>query len=118
MIRSIDQKVAGSRSNITVSKYAPAILTDTALNALVFHEDGRQVNKSHPAKRDEPLVMYAIGLGPTKGGTVIAGKPSPANPLAITARKQKSSSAIRPLRKQELSSIGAGWFPARSACTN
>jgi uncharacterized protein (TIGR03437 family) len=89
VIRSVDQKVAAPAANITVAKYAPAILTDTTtLNALLFHNDGTMVSKSHPAKRDEPLVMYAIGMGPTKGGAVTAGQPSPATPLAITDKAE------------------------------
>src|SRR2546427_8422384 len=42
------------------------------------------LNKDHPASRDEPLVLYAVGLGPTTGGAVTAGRPSPSSPLAVT----------------------------------
>jgi len=68
-----------------VVKYAQAILTNAAtLDALVFHDDGTPVDKSHKAKRDEPIVMYAIGLGPTKGATITAGRRTPASPLYVT----------------------------------
>lgn len=89
MVRSVDQKVSTAATNITVVKYAPAILVDTAtLNALVFHDDGTPVNKSHPAQRDEPIMMYAIGLGPTKGATITSGKPTPASPLSVTDKAE------------------------------
>ncbi|MEO8128637.1 MAG: beta-propeller fold lactonase family protein, partial [Bryobacteraceae bacterium] len=89
VIRSVDQKVATAATNITVVKYAPAILVNTAtLDALIFHDDGTPVNKSHPAKRDEPIVMYAIGLGPTKGATIATGKPTPASPLSVTDKAE------------------------------
>src|SRR5207245_1092206 len=38
--------------------------------------------------RDERLVIYATGLGVTKGGKVTAGAPAPSNPLAVTDKVQ------------------------------
>ena len=68
---------------ITVARYAPAVFTDPdTRRAAVFHRDGRPVTKDNPAKRDEPLVMYASGLGATRGGPAISGMPAPAEPLA------------------------------------
>jgi len=87
VVRSISRKAASGTANITVAKYAPAVLVDVDGPA-IFHKDGRRVSKDHPAKRDEPLVLYAAGLGPTKGGKVSAGTPSPASPLAVTDRVQ------------------------------
>jgi len=85
VIRNVEKKAASNQTNITVAKYAPAIFVDpTTKEALVFHSDGRRVSKDHPAKRDEPLVLYATGLGPTKGGKVTSGLPSPSNPLAVS----------------------------------
>ena len=43
------------------------------------------VSVSNKAQRDERLVMYATGLGPTTGGKVTAGEPSPGDPLAVTS---------------------------------
>jgi uncharacterized protein (TIGR03437 family) len=43
------------------------------------------VSKSNAAKRDEPLTIYATGLGVTTGGRVTAGTPAPSSPLAVTA---------------------------------
>jgi len=40
------------------------------------------------ANRDEHLTMYAVGLGPTTGGVVTAGAPSPSSPLAVTGTVQ------------------------------
>jgi uncharacterized protein (TIGR03437 family) len=51
----------------------------------LYHADGSRVTKDHPGKRDEPLTLYATGLGVTTGGRVTAGSPSPASPLAVTA---------------------------------
>jgi uncharacterized protein (TIGR03437 family) len=42
------------------------------------------VSQNNPANRDEPLVMYAVGLGATTGGAVVAGTPSPTTPLAVS----------------------------------
>jgi uncharacterized protein (TIGR03437 family) len=44
----------------------------------------KYVNKDNPATRDEPLMLYAVGLGATTGGAVTAGMPSPFSPLAVT----------------------------------
>lgn len=84
-VRSIDKKIASASQSLAVSKYAPAVLVDPQTQqTLLFHSDGRLVNKDHPAHRDEPLVMYALGLGPTKGGAVTSGAASPSSPLAVT----------------------------------
>jgi uncharacterized protein (TIGR03437 family) len=89
VVRSIDRKMAAIAQQITVSKYAPAVLVDPPSGQiLLFHRDGRAVSKSNPAKRDEPLTMYAVGLGPTTGGAVSAGNASPSSPLAVTDKVQ------------------------------
>ena len=46
------------------------------------------VNKDNPASRDEPLVIYATGLGVTTGGRATTGTPAPSNPLAVTVPVQ------------------------------
>jgi uncharacterized protein (TIGR03437 family) len=86
VVRSIDGKLASPNTLVTVSKYAPVVLTDgDTQRAQVFHAgDQRPVTKDNPAKRDRPLFMYAIGLGPTKGGAVVAGQPAPTSPAAVT----------------------------------
>jgi len=84
VIRSIANQVASSSVNVTVSKYAPAVFV-TAQGAAIYHADGTLVDQYHPASRDEPLTVFATGLGVTTGGKVTAGVPSPSSPLAVTA---------------------------------
>jgi uncharacterized protein (TIGR03437 family) len=50
----------------------------------LFRPNGAIVNAEFPAKRDEPLVLYAIGLGVPRGAPVSAGKPSPSSPMVET----------------------------------
>jgi uncharacterized protein (TIGR03437 family) len=84
VVRSVDKKMAAVAQTITIARHAPAIFADPETRAAaVFHADGRAVTRDHPAKRDEPLVMYATGLGATKGGRVTSGSPAPSEPLAI-----------------------------------
>jgi uncharacterized protein (TIGR03437 family) len=84
IVRNIDGQVASTAVNVTVARYAPAIFLE-ADGPAIFHKDGKRVNKSNPATRDEPLTIYATGLGATTGGRVSAGTPSPSSPLAVTA---------------------------------
>ncbi len=85
MVRSIAKKIASVPQAITVTKYAPAVLVDPpSKQNLLFHSDGKPVNQDNPAHRDEPLVMYAVGLGVTKGGPVSSGAQSPSSPLALS----------------------------------
>ncbi len=83
VVRSIANQSASTVTNVTVSKYAPAVMMIGTTPA-IFHLDGGLVSADNPANRDEPLVIYATGLGPTHGGQVITGQPSPASPLAVT----------------------------------
>src|SRR5207248_11803737 len=84
VVRPIGSKPASIATTVPVSTMPTAIFTDDKGNAAIYHADGSLVTKSHPANRDEPLVMYAAGLGATKGGRVTAGAPSPSSPLAVT----------------------------------
>ena len=85
VVRSVDKKASAATVSLNVVKYAPGIFVDPATKeALVYRKDGTRITKDNPAKRDEPLVMYASGLGATKGGKVTAGTASPASPLAVT----------------------------------
>jgi len=87
VVRSIAGQAASAAANVTVSKYAPAIFFD-AQGPAILHQDGTRVDKDHPASRDEPLTIYATGLGTTTGGQVTTGSPSPSSPLAVTAPVQ------------------------------
>lgn len=84
VVRSTTGQGASSAITLTVAKYAPAIFIDAGGPA-IFHANGQRVDKAHPGNRDEPLTIFATGLGPTTGGKVTAGMPSPSNPLAVTA---------------------------------
>jgi uncharacterized protein (TIGR03437 family) len=84
VVRSIANQAASASQQVAVSKYAPAALVDPTGQLLLFHADGSYVNKNNPANRDEPLVMYAVGLGATTGGKASAGMPSPTTPLAVS----------------------------------
>jgi uncharacterized protein (TIGR03437 family) len=88
VVRSIANQATSTSQTITVSKVAPAVFADSSGNALLFHADGNQVTQSNPATRDEPLTMYATGLGATTGGAVTAGVPSPSSPLAVVSGVQ------------------------------
>jgi len=87
VVRSIANQAASTAINVTVSKYAPAIFVDSQGSA-IFHQDGTRVDQNHPATRDEPLTIYATGLGVTTGGRVTGGAYSPSSPLAVTAPVQ------------------------------
>jgi len=84
VIRSVASQTASSAVNVTVARYAPAVFVDQQ-GAAIFHQDGVRVDQDHPATRDEPLTIFATGLGVTTGGKVTAGVPSPSSPLAVTA---------------------------------
>jgi uncharacterized protein (TIGR03437 family) len=88
VIHSIVNQAASASQNVTVSKVAPAVFVDGSGNALLFHADGNQVTQYNPATRDEPLTMYATGLGATTGGPVSTGMPSPSSPLAVVSGVQ------------------------------
>jgi uncharacterized protein (TIGR03437 family) len=89
VVRSVNNKTASTQQTVTVSKYAPAVFVDpVSKQPAVLHADGRFVNKDHPGKRDEPLTMYATGLGLPTTGKVTGGNASPASPLAAVANVQ------------------------------
>jgi len=56
------------------------VFTDDKGLAALYHANGKLVTKDNPAQRDEPLSLYATGLGVTKGGAVVAGQPAPSSP--------------------------------------
>jgi uncharacterized protein (TIGR03437 family) len=85
VVRSIANQVASSSATVTVSKYAPAVMMTSGGQASIYHSDGTLVTTSNPTTRDQTLTIFAAGLGPTTGGTVTAGAPSPGDPLAVTS---------------------------------
>jgi uncharacterized protein (TIGR03437 family) len=86
VVRSIANKAAAVQQSITISKYAPAVFMDPVTKQVALvHADGKFVNKDNPANRDEPLVLYASGLGATTGGSVAAGAGSPSSPPAAVS---------------------------------
>src|SRR3712207_8376735 len=66
----------------------------TLFRSLVFRHNGTAVTKDRPARRDEALMLFATGLGPTAGGRVAAGQPSPANPDRKSTRLNSSHATI------------------------
>ena len=87
VVRAIGKNAASASQQLTISKYAPAVFVDPVSNqAALLHADGRFVTKDHPAHRDEPLMLFASGLGLTTGGKVTGGNGAPSNPLAVTAK--------------------------------
>lgn len=84
VIRSIDNQIASVAGNLTVARYAPAVLISTDKQPAILHKDGRYVTQAYPAKRDETLTIYATGMGPVKGATVATGAAAPADPVAQT----------------------------------
>lgn len=88
VVRSLDNNMASAGSQVSVTKYAPAVFVDQNGSPAIYHADGRAVTKDARAKRDEQLSIYATGLGVTKGGKVTAGAGAPADTLAVTDRVQ------------------------------
>ncbi len=87
VVRSLDKKAASTQQTITVAKYAPAVFIDPSTKQpALLHADGTFVNKDHPGRRDEPLILYAEGLGLPTTGKVTGGVASPSSPLAQMAK--------------------------------
>jgi uncharacterized protein (TIGR03437 family) len=85
VVRAIDRQIPSQTSLLSVAKYAPAVFVlDSSGQPALYHADGSLVTKDNKAQRDEPLSLYATGLGVTTGGRVFAGVPAPSNPLAVT----------------------------------
>jgi len=83
LVRSIDNKIASTPQNITLTKYAPAVLVDGDRQPSIYHkEGGKPVTQKDPAKRDKSVVIYAVGLGPVKGPRITAGRPTPEDPIS------------------------------------
>lgn len=83
VLRSLERKIASTAQVIQVARYAPALFTDPeTLEVLLFRQDGSRVTRENPARRDEPLMLFATGLGSTQGPRLGAGQPAPSSPLA------------------------------------
>ncbi len=84
IVRSTDKKTSSTPQTVTLTKYAPAVLVDADGLPAIYRRDkgGSQVSEQNPTKRDDSLIMYAVGLGLTKGPKVTTGLPAPA--LAMT----------------------------------
>ncbi len=85
IVRSLDRKVAALPVQLTVGRYTPAALSDPETKrALLFRANGEPVSTQRPAKRDEPLVLYAVGLGIPPRTPLAPGVPAPSSPLIET----------------------------------
>jgi uncharacterized protein (TIGR03437 family) len=80
IVRAFSRNLASAAQQITVAKYAPAVLVDTVnKQAAVYDEEGRYISPSNPTTRDRRVKIYAVGLGPTKGPRVLGGDAAPEN---------------------------------------
>ena len=84
-IHAIDKHTSTAAQAVTISKYAPAVMLDSKGSVRLYKVDGdQQVTQNNPARRDEKLLMYAVGLGVPKGSPVVSGVPVPATPAIKT----------------------------------
>jgi uncharacterized protein (TIGR03437 family) len=84
-VRNLAEKTLSVARPIDVARYAPAVLVDPLTSqAAIFRNNGRPVTKNDPAKRDEHLVLYAVGLGPIKGPAIPRGGVTPSTGEAVT----------------------------------
>jgi len=89
VVRAYARNAASTATSIDVVKIAPAVLIhDQTGQASIFHDDGTPVTNNREAGRDEPLTLFAIGLGATAGGTVRAGEAAPSPALATAEKVQ------------------------------
>ena len=88
VVRNITNQAISATTNVTVAKYAPAVLIGNGGQPAIIHKDGTFVNADNPANRDETLLIYATGLGPTTGAAVTTGNAAPASPPAATGTVQ------------------------------
>ena len=86
IVRDTNKKLASNPVNIRVVRAAPSVLVDPASKqAAIYDDKGRAITPDNPTTRDRRLVIYALGLGPTKGTRVAAGVASPSTTPAETA---------------------------------
>lgn len=83
IVRDTNRRLASLPQQVRVAAVAPSVLVDPASGQAAIYDDrGQPVNESNPTTRDRRLVIYALGLGPTRGSRVAAGAASPASPPA------------------------------------
>jgi uncharacterized protein (TIGR03437 family) len=87
VVRSVANRTTSASQQLAISALAPAVLVDSTGQVALVHADGRYVTQDNPATRDEPLQLFAVGLGATSGAPVASGVPSPSGPLAVTSNK-------------------------------
>lgn len=86
IVRSFEQKLSSAPVNITVARYAPAVLVDPdTKEPAIFFQDGRRVSKDNVPSRDDRLLIFATGLGAVTGVRLSAGQAAPEQPEAVTA---------------------------------
>jgi uncharacterized protein (TIGR03437 family) len=84
IVRNITAGAATASTNVAITKYAPEVMIGDGKQAAIIHADGSLVTADNPAVRDEKLTIYAIGLGPVKGVTLVTGQAAPATPAGVT----------------------------------
>ena len=78
IVRDTNKKLASVAQNIRIVRAAPSVLVDPVSKQTAIYDDkGRPITPDNPTTRDRRLVIYALGLGPTKGTRVAAGALSP-----------------------------------------
>jgi len=72
VVRAYERNAASASYSMTVSKYAPSVfVNETTTQAAVYKANGSAVSNRNKANRDEPLTMYASGLGVTRNGAPV-----------------------------------------------
>ncbi|MFO0284410.1 MAG: hypothetical protein ACK532_21135 [Acidobacteriota bacterium] len=83
VVRDTNRRLASVPQTVRVVAAAPSVLVDPGSGqAAIYDQRGQAVNEGNPTTRDQRLVIYALGLGPTRGTRVAAGAASPASPPA------------------------------------
>lgn len=72
VVRAYERNASSATYSLTVSKFAPSVfVNETTTQAAVYKANGSAVSNRNKANRDEPLTMYASGLGVTKSGVPV-----------------------------------------------
>ena len=80
-VRNVDRKAVSVNQIIRVTRYAPAVFYDVPnKQPAIYHLNGGEpVTKQRPLTRDRRALIYATGLGVTRGPAVTTGRPAPDN---------------------------------------
>jgi uncharacterized protein (TIGR03437 family) len=85
IVRDTNKKIASLPQTVRIVRAAPSVLVDPVSKQTAIYDDkGRAITPDNPTTRDRRLVIYALGLGPTKGTRVAAGALSPTTVPAET----------------------------------